>query len=109
MSTNDFVIDDAKVHLAASKNRDYRTRVEQRFRVFVDFLQDNGLATRQILSREQPVTAELQIRRSDLTDVGFAVVKVAYDKWLRALDKGNKITDLTVFETALEKLRAAPE
>ena len=41
MSNTDFVIDDAAVHFAASKNSDYRTRVELRFRVFIKFLQLN--------------------------------------------------------------------
>ncbi|MEM6776420.1 MAG: hypothetical protein AAF670_02115 [Planctomycetota bacterium] len=107
MTMNYFVIDDAKAHFAASKNADYKARVEQRFRVFVDFLQENGLATRQILASNQPVTDELQIKKSDLTDDGFSVVKAAYDKWLRGLDKGKAITDVTVLKKALEKVESA--
>ena len=103
---NDFVIDDAKAHFAASKNAEYKARVEQRFRVFVDFLQDNGLASREILVSGQPVTDDLQIKKSDLTENGFAVVKAAYDKWLRGIDKGKAITDVTVLEKALEKVNA---
>lgn len=100
---NDFLIDGAKNHFAASKNRDYRARVEQRFRVFINFLQDNGLTTREILAREQPVTEELRIYKSDLTDIGFAVVKSAYDKWLRRHDRGKDISDVGVLERALAK------
>jgi hypothetical protein len=107
MTINDFVIDDAKAHFAASKNKDYKARVEQRFRVFVDFLQNNGLANREILASSQPVSDALQIKKSDLTDDGFAVVKASYDKWLRGIDKGKEISDVTALEKALEKVKAA--
>lgn len=109
MTTNDFVIDDAKAHFAASKNSEYKARVEQRFRVFVDFLQNNGLVNREILASGQPVTEELKIRKSDLTDAGFAVVKAAYDKWLRGIDKGKAVADVTVLNKALAKVTAAKE
>ncbi len=105
MTANDFVIDCAKVHLAASKNADYRARVEQRFRVFIDFIQSNGLATRQILCDEDPVTNSLEIRKSDLTDEGFQVVQSAYDKWLRGIDKGKQISDVSALYKALSKIR----
>lgn len=106
---NDFLISDAKILFAASKNRDYRARAEQRFRVFINFLQDNGLTTREILARDQPVTEELRIYKSDLTDVGFAVVKSAYDKWLRGHDRGKDISDVGVLERALAKEKDAGE
>lgn len=105
MTTNDFVIVDAKISFAASKNVGYRTRTEQRYRVFVNFLQENDLVTREILSAEDPVTEELQIRKSDLTDEGFELVKNAYDKWLRGIDKGKEIADVSVLNKALSKIR----
>ncbi len=105
MSKNDFLIDDAGGHFVASKNREYRKRVVLRFRVFVDFLQDNGLTTREILAKDEPVTEELKIYRSDLTEEGFQVVKAGYDKWLRSLDKGKEITNVSPLEKALTKAR----
>ena len=105
MTTNDFVIDCTKVHLAASKNAEYRARVEQRFRVFLGFVQSNGLAKREILRDDEPITENLEIRKSDLTDEGFELVKSAYDKWLRGIDNGKEISDVSVLSKALSKIR----
>lgn len=106
MTNGDFVIDDAAAHFAASKSAEYKLRVEQRFRAFINFIQDNGLATREILSSDTPVTANLQIHRSDLTDTGFEVVKASYDKWLRAMDKGKSTSDVSLLEKSLAKVTA---
>ncbi len=97
----DFVVDDANVHLAASKNNDYRTRVKQRFSAVIHFLQNNGLTTRKLLADSDEVTSDLKILRSDLTDTGFRVMEVAYDKWLRGINKGKRIDDLSILIKAL--------
>lgn len=102
---SDFVIDDAAVHYAASKNADYRQRVTERFSTFVNFLQDNGLVQKPILSGGEMPTEKLKIMRSDLTEEGFEVVKASYDKWLRGIDKGKAISDTRLLERALSKLR----
>jgi len=107
MNTNDFLIDAAKNHLLASKNLEYRARVKRRFRAFICFLQDNGLTTRELLSEDQPVTEELKVMKSDLTDDGFAVVKAAYDKWLRGIDRGKDIEDVTLLEKSLKTVRTS--
>ncbi|WP_428308510.1 hypothetical protein [Lacipirellula sp.] len=102
---DDFVIDDAGVHFSASKNLEYRARVVERLRVFVDFLQSNGLATRVILEPGETPSETLKIRRSDLSEAGFQVVLKSYDKWLRGIDKGRAISDTSLLEKALEQLK----
>lgn len=106
MASDNILIDDAAIHFAASRNRDYREQVRETFRVFIDFLQKNSLTTRQILAEDEPVTAELKIYKSDLTDAGFEVVKKGYDKWLRSHDRGKPISDVTILEKALKTVRA---
>ncbi len=102
---DDFPITSAAAHFAASKNADYRARVLRRYRAFVDFLQEHDLVTRQLLSHEQQVTESFQIRKSDLTELGFEVVKAGYNKWLKAQDKGLDISDVTILEKALAKVK----
>lgn len=109
VSIDDFPITSAAAHFAASKNADYRARVLQRYRAFVDFLQENDLVTRQLLSHEQQVTESFQIRKSDLTEIGFEVVKAGYDKWLKAHDKGLDISDVTILKKALAKVKERME
>jgi len=104
---DDFIIDDAKIHLSASKNLIYRKRVEQRFREFIRFLQENELTTRQILADDQPINEELQIKKSDLTEIGFLLVKNAYHRWLKGIDNGKEISDVTILVSALTKLKAS--
>jgi hypothetical protein len=102
---NDFVIDDAAVHFAASKNAEYRQRVKDRFTTFIHFLQDNGLAVSRILVEGEEPSETLKIMKSDLTEEGFEVVKASYDKWLRGIDQGKPIADITALEKSLSKLR----
>lgn len=99
------LIDDASVHFAASKNREYRDRVRQRFSTVIGFLQSNGLTTRVLLAEGELPTEATKIMRSDLTDDGFAVLDAAYDKWLRGVDRGKPIADVSLFEHALRHAR----
>ena len=102
----DFLIDDAAVHFAASKNLGYRDRVRRRFKIFVEFLQRHGLTTRTLLPDGVDPDATFKIMRSDLTDDGYAVVHMAYHKWLRALDRGTEIENMACFEKALFEIRS---
>jgi hypothetical protein len=102
---SDFVIDDASVHFAASKTSDYRQRVCERFAAFVGFLQSNELTTRVILEVGEIPNESTKIMKSDLTEEGFQVVRLAYDKWLRGIDSGKPISDMSIMERALAKVR----
>ncbi len=101
----DFVIDDASVHFAASKDSGYRARVRERFCVFIDFLQSNNLTTRTILETGRTPDESIKIRVSDLTPEGFQVVRDSYDKWLRGIDQGKPIADISVLKKCLDRIR----
>ena len=103
--TNDFLIDGAAVHFAASKSLKYREKVKLRFRTFVDFLQGNGLTTHELLAKDSQVTADFKIFKSDLTDEGFELIMKAYDRWLGAQDRGKPVTDVKLLEKTLAKIR----
>lgn len=102
---DDFVIEDASVHFAASKNAEYRMRVTERLRTFVDFLQSNHLVTRMILDPSETPSDTLKIRRSDLSEAGFQVVQKSYDKWLRGIEKGKAISDISILEKSLDQVK----
>jgi hypothetical protein len=63
MSPNDLIIDDAAAHFAASKYAGYRQRVQERFRVFIGFLEHNSLTTRQLPGHGEVVTEKTKIRQ----------------------------------------------
>jgi hypothetical protein len=43
--------------------------------------------------------------RSDLTDEGYALMAAAYDKWLRGIDRGKAISDVSLLEKTLKKIK----
>jgi hypothetical protein len=49
------------------------------------------------------VTAALRIWSTDLTDDGMAVVKTGLDRWLRSLDKGTDVKNISILNSALKK------
>lgn len=53
----------------------------------VKFLQDNGLLTRKLVDGPESITQDFELRKSDLTELGYEMFRVAHSKWLRALDR----------------------
>lgn len=102
---NDFLIDKISGHYAASKSVAYRKSIQEMFIVFVNYLQDNNLTCSTLLQRGAELTDDFRIMRSDLTDEGFEVVKQSYDKWLRGIDRGKPISDVTILEKGLRKVK----
>lgn len=103
--SDDFMIDDAAGHFAASKRSSHREQTVAIFSQFVSFLQSNNLTTRTLLEAGQLPDDSLKIMKSDLTDEGFEVVRIAYDRWLRGIDNGKSISDTSALEKALHKTR----
>ena len=99
------LVDSLAGHLSASKNRAYQDRARERFFIFVTFLQDNNLVTRQLLAPGEYPDRELVIRYQDLTEDGASTVKAGYNKWLQGIDRGKPASDLGVLASALERVR----
>ena len=101
----DMVIVDIGGLYAASKNLSYRADIKSMFEIYIGFLQDAGLTTRTFLEPGDDLPSDLKIRRSDLTDEGFEFVKRAQSKWLMSKDRGRPITDVSLLQKELTKLR----
>jgi hypothetical protein len=102
---DDFTIDRVSWHTQRQGNTEPREKTIQRFFVFADFLQRNGLTVRDISRPEATIDDAFEIRSSDLTPEGLSLVKIAYDKWLRRVDRGMDPSKLSIFEKALADLR----
>lgn len=102
---NDYLITDADACLSASKNRDYKERVRLRFDTIIHYLQNNKLVNRVILQPDQTTDETVKIRSSDLTEDGLALMLACYDKWLKSHDRGRSITDMSLFDKELKKIR----
>jgi hypothetical protein len=102
----DFVVADIAVHLAARKSRAYRQSVVIWFQTMLRFLDGNSLTTHPILGPGESVPLDFKLRRSDLTDAGFAVLKSSFQSWLRAVDTGAvEPTDDGLLRKALDAAR----
>jgi hypothetical protein len=84
----DFVVDKVSWHTAVKGNPETLEHIRDRFWEVIQFLQIQKLAVRHLASSIDDINNEFEIRRSDLTELGFKLVQAAYDKWLRKLDKG---------------------
>ncbi|MBI4664769.1 MAG: hypothetical protein HY735_38765 [Verrucomicrobia bacterium] len=102
---NDFPIDDISLHLRASKHKEYQERVVLRFKTFVEFLQKEKLTMRELLPPQEEPPPDFKIMESDLTEEGLELVTKAYDKWLKAQDRGKSPTDVTILATGIKKIR----
>jgi hypothetical protein len=100
----DYTIDQASWHLrAGSESRDKTFR---RFRAVATFLQENGLTTRPLLpDGEVEIDESFRIHSSDLTADGLELMGRHYDRWLRGVDRGKPVEDLSILRKALSAIR----
>lgn len=104
----DFVIDKVKWHTQRIRNYEFdNSLVFAYFRSLFRFLQDNDLSTRQLLEDSEDITEETELKKSDLTEEGFDLIKRTLDRWTTGiLDKGKSPNDVTYLARQLAKLRA---
>ena len=103
----DFCISKVRWHtLDVRGDIEPRENVLRRFRIIIDYLQENGLTTRTIASKEEPITDETGIMLSDLTEEGFLMIKKCHDKWLRGIDRGKDPANLKNWDKALLEVRS---
>lgn len=103
-SSRPFTVDKVVWHTQRPGTNETLDQVSKRFRAMITFLQDNGLTTRQVLSSRQRITDETAILSTDLTEVGLALMRKCYDKWLQKVDAGLDPEDISLFEKQLAKL-----
>ena len=109
MSTGEFTIDKVSWHTETPDNTESVDHVIERFFAVVEFLQMHDLTRRVMASRPEDIDLDFAIKSSDLTEKGLEVMKAAYDKWLRKVDKGLDPSDTSILEKALHKKVANSE
>lgn len=86
-------------------NEGRRDEIIEPLWVVVDFLQTNQLTKKTLASSIDEIDDNFSLDSDDLTDIGFELMKKAFDKWLTKVDNGMPSTDITILQKALEKLR----
>src|SRR5262245_32129229 len=100
-----YTIDQVSWHTNTPGNTETREHIVRRFYAVANFLQANGLTTRNLGCQESDIGDRFGINSDDLTDEGMAVMKAGYHKWLTKVDNGMVPEDLTLLEKALKKAR----
>ncbi len=104
---NSFTIDKVSWHTSVKGNTEAPEKIYGRFLAVAQFLNQHGLVRRPLLPEGAQITDDFAIKSDDLTEEGLQLMKKAYDKWLRAVDKGKSYTDMSLFDRELLKVRAA--
>jgi hypothetical protein len=81
------LIDQVAVHLAASKNPEYRQRVLDRFDVLVEVMDSNRWLNEGVKDRFSTERESFELHSDDLTTDGMSFIRGNYDSWLRSLDR----------------------
>lgn len=102
-----YTIDQVSWHTNTPGNTETREQIVRRFCIVANFLQANGLTTRDVSCQEADIDDGFGINSDHLTEEGMVVMKAAYDKWLTKVDNGMSPQDLALFEKALKKVRGA--
>lgn len=82
---------------------------KSRFRALVVFLQNNGLTCRTLLGEGEQVPDDFALRKSDLTPEGLRLIRLAYQKWLAAMDRRqcSDPQNVRILDRALARLRSS--
>lgn len=75
------------------------------FWVLVDFLQRNGLTTRQLAASVDDLHEDFGIHTDDVTPEGLVIMKSPYTAWQRKIERGMSPEDTSILERALERIR----
>jgi hypothetical protein len=101
-----FTIDKVGWHTSVKGNTETLEKIHGRFNAIAVFLEQKGLVRHRLCRDGLQIGDDFAIRSDDLTDEGLQLMTNAYDKWLKAVDKGKSFTDTTLFDRELLKIRA---
>ena len=80
---------------------------DELFQMLCKFINSNGLGHMKMPEQAEQDWEGFEIRKSHLTDLGQAVMKDSFRRWLSAIDRGTKPSKSKILSVALEKLRGS--
>ena len=101
----DFTIDKVSWHTSVKGNPETPEQIRQRFWILTNFLQEHRLVVGRLASNIDEIGNEFEIKLSNLTPTGWALIQRAYDRWLRSIDRGSGPAD-RLLKRELAKLLA---
>ena len=101
----DFVISKLGWHTQRLGNEGRERFFREYFFALTNFLQEKGLLIRKIVTEIEALADDDEIRRSDLTEEGWALMQKGYPKWGKKVDQGMDPSDTTILEHELDYIR----
>ena len=111
MTQKSYTIDQVSWHTQVKGNPETKAHIDTRFRALFEFLARHDLLSEHapILLAEGSLPEDTRLQSEHLTEVGLQTIKVGYDRWLSAIDKGTLPSKTTILESALRKVRGAQQ
>ncbi len=108
MTQESFTIDKVVWHTRIPGNPEPREHIVKRFYAIARFLQEHGLTKRTLVTSADEITDDFALHSEDLTELGMRVIKSAYDRWLRRLDRGGDPENTSMLKKALDRETQRP-
>ena len=99
-----FTIDRVGWHTRVKGNPETKDQIIHRFALLAEFLDKHGLSISQLTQDEYP--DDYEISSSDLTQEGLAFMKLAYDSWLKSLNRRKSWADTALLEKRFSEFQA---
>ena len=103
-----FIIDQVSWHTEKPRNYDFDgTIIYKYFKSLIQFLEENKLTTKPIITEGEPMTRDTKIQSSDLTEEGMLFIKAVYkSSWIdKVVDGKISPDDQKMLIKALNKIR----
>ncbi len=105
----DFVIDKISWHTRLDPNPEFQARVRSRFLALYRFLHSQKLLSEPLDPSGIESGGDFEIRASNLTPDGLALMKATYSKWLKSTDKKKDPNNVDLLASQLQKMSSTTE
>jgi len=105
MAGSGFTVDKVSWHASVKGNPETFEQIVTRFKAIALFLQENALLKEGVFFDVANIGADFQIHSDHLSIDGLKLMKTAYSKWLRSIDRGGSPENIGLLKKELEKIR----
>jgi hypothetical protein len=104
--TGDFVLHSVPSLLSANKSQAWRSQIVNISTTLMRFLKDNDLLVGvEPFDTDGKLKEDFVLRKSNVTNEGFALYKKAVQGWLKFVGRGGKVENISRLEKGLAELR----
>lgn len=102
-----FTVDKVGWHTQHPNEPEPLNVIRAQFWALVTFLQTQGLTTRMLAESPLAIDDDFEIASDDLTADGMRLIRAAYGRWVRRVERTGDTADTSILERALAEIRSA--